>query len=396
MANPKLPDGPLTGVRVVDLSSIGMAPWAAQMLGDMGADVIKIETEEGDIFRHVHPQRHAGMSHAFLNINRNKRSVVLDAKSESGKTALLRLIGRADVFLTNVRPDALRRLKLDYDSVRAANPRLIHVTATGYGSGGPYGGRASLDDVIQAVSGVAWMQGLVGTDQPRYANSAIADKVCALYISNAIGNALYARERTGAGQAIEVPMFESMVAFNLLEHLGGLTFVPPAGPPGYTRLLNEFRKPQRSRDGWIAVVPYTDAQWVRFFTLAGRPELAGDPRYATQNARAKDFAGVYALLAELVAQRTNAEWVAVLDDADIPYAPVNSADDLLADRHLNAVGFWHDIHHPTEGNLKMTGLPVRYSDTPGTIHRHAPSIGEHTAEVLAELGLGPAATGGGK
>lgn len=389
MANPKLPDGPLTGIRVVDLSSIGMAPWAAQMLGDMGADVIKIETEEGDIFRHVHPQRHAGMSHAFLNINRNKRSAVLDAKSELGKTALLRLIERADVFLTNVRPDALRRLGLDYDSVRAGNPRLIHCTATGYGSDGPYGGRASLDDVIQAASGVAWMQGLVGADQPRYANSAIADKVCSLYIANAISTALYARERTGTGQAIEVPMFESMVAFNLLEHLGGLTFVPPEGPAGYTRLLNEFRKPQKSRDGWIAVVPYTDAQWARFFKLAGRPELAGDARYVTQSARARDFAGVYALLAEIVAERTNAEWVAVLDDADIPYAPVNGPEELLADRHLQAVGFWRDIEHPTEGHLKMTGLPVRYSDTPGTIRRHAPRIGEHTDEVLAELGLKP-------
>lgn len=385
--NPILPDGPLSGVRIVDMTSIGMGPLATQTLGDMGADVIKIESAAGDIFRHVTPQRHAGMSHPFLNINRNKRSIVLDAKSTEGKEAIQRLVQRGDVFISNVRSAALARLGLDYAALAQLNPRLIHCNCYGYSEDGPYGGRASLDDVIQAASGTAWFQGVVGSDQPRYVNAAIADKVVALYIANAIGMALYAREKTGRGQAIEVPMFETMVSFTLPEHLGGLTFVPPEGPAGYLRLLNEYRKPQKSRDGYIAVVPYTDDQWQRFFKLAGRPDLAASPRYQTAIERSKDYAGLYELVAGIVAGKTNAEWVALLDDADIPYSPVNSVDDLLEDRHLNAVGFWHDVEHPTEGKLKMTGLPVKFSDTPATIRRLAPNLGEHTDEVLREIGM---------
>jgi crotonobetainyl-CoA:carnitine CoA-transferase CaiB-like acyl-CoA transferase len=388
MAHPQLPDGPLTGIRIIDMTSIGMGPMATQMLGDMGADVIKIETEVGDLFRHVTPQRHHGMSHPYLNLNRNKRSVVLDAKTPEGKQAIVRMAEGGDVFVTNVRPAAMQRLGLDAAALCALNPRLVYCSCVGYATNGPYAGRASLDDVIQAASGAAWYQGLVGSDQPRYTNTAMADKVCALYISNAISMALLARERTGTGQAIEVPMFECMVQFNLLEHLGGLTFVPTEGPPGYARLINPFRKPQKTLDGWIAVVPYTDAQWVRFFELAGRPELGSDPQFQTSVARSRHYEALYAVAAELVASRTTAEWIALLDPADIPYSPVNSANDLLADRHLEATGFWHDVDHPSEGRLKMMGIPLRFSDTPGTIRRLAPGLGEHTQEVLQEIGLG--------
>ena len=387
MSHPTLPDGPLSGIRVIDMTTIGMGPMATQMLGDMGADVIKVEPAAGDTFRHVVPQRHHGMGHPFLNINRNKRSVVLDAKKPADREALQKMIAGADVFVSNVRPAALRRLELDPETLCAAFPRLVYCSCVGYGSDGPYAGRASLDDVIQAASGTAWYQGLVGTDQPRYTNTAMADKICALYISNAISMALVARATTGRGQAVEVPMFECMVQFNLLEHLGGRTFIPDEGSAGYVRLINEHRKPQRTRDGWIAVVPYTDDQWRRFFELAGRPDLALDQRFATAVARSRDYATLYAITAELVAARTTAEWIALLETGDIPYAPVNSVDDLIADPHLKACGFWHEVDHPTEGRLRMMGIPVRFSDTPGTIRRLAPTIGQHTDEVLQEMGL---------
>ena len=249
--------------------------------------------------------------------------------------------------------------------------------------------------MIQAASGTAWQQG-VGADAPRYVNAAVADKVCGLYISNAVSMALYARERTGRGQAIEVPMFETMVAFNLFEHLGGLTFVPDEGPAGYTRILNPWRRPYRSLDGYIAVVPYTDAQWMRFFRRVGRADLAADPRFAEATARSRHFAELYRLLEEIVATRTNADWIETLRDEDIPYAPVNTPADLVDDAHLRATGFWHEYDHPTEGRLRMTGIPVRLSETPGSIRRYAPNLGEHTEEVLREIGLAPPARDRGR
>ncbi len=380
------PTGPLDGYRVIDLTSIGMGPMATQLLGDMGADVIKVESPEGDLFRHVTPQRHPGMSHAYLNLNRNKRSVVLDAKTPEGREAMGRLIDGADVFVSNVRPEALARLGLDWASLRARNPRLVYCGCHGYGSDGPYGGRASLDDVIQAASGMAWFQG-VGTDAPRYVNTVAADKVCALYTANAITMALLARQRTGRGQAVEVPMFECLVSFMLPEHLAGATFIPPQGPPGYARLLNEYRRPCRSRDGFIAVVPYTEAQWRRFFTVVGRPEVMSDPRFATATQRSRHFPELYAMVEAIVAERTTAQWVDLLSREDIPFSPVNAVPDLIDDPHLKATGFWQDVDHPTEGRLRATGLPIRFSDTPGSIRRHAPGLGEHTEEVLRELGL---------
>jgi crotonobetainyl-CoA:carnitine CoA-transferase CaiB-like acyl-CoA transferase len=378
--------GPLTGVRVLDMTSIGMGPMATQLLGDMGADVVKVETDGGDVFRHVTPQRHAAMSHAYLNLNRNKRSAILDAKTPEGRDAILRLAEGSDVFVSNIRPDALARLGLDAAALLQRQPRLIHCGCYGYSERGPYGGRASLDDVIQAACGLAWFQG-IGAEQPRYVNGAVVDKVCGLYIANAITMALYAREKTGRGQSIEVPMFETMVAFTLVEHLAGLSFIPAEGPPGYSRILNPWRRPYRSRDGHIAVVPYTDGQWRRFFRCAGRADLADDPRFATAPARADVYPELYRIVEDCIAARTNAEWTALLRDQDIPYAPVNSTEDLIADPHLAAIGFWHELDHPTEGRLRMPGIPIRFSDTPGSIRRHAPSLGEHTKDILREIGM---------
>ena len=386
------PAGALEGVRVVDMTGVGMGPWATQMLADMGADVIKVESPGGgDIFRHVHPQRHPAMSHAFLNLNRNKRSVVLDAKRPAEREALLALVERADVFVSNVRPQALARLGLGYGQLRERNPRLIYCGCYGYSEAGPYAGRPAVDDTIQAASGLAWFQSTGGAPDenrpPRYVKSIIADKVAAMWVTQSIAMALFARERTGVGQAVEVPMFESLTAFMMVEHLAGRTFVPPEGPPGYNRITADSRKPFATRDGFLAVVPYTDPQWQRFFELADRPDLAADPRFAKLDARSRNIGELYALLEPIMASKTSAEWVALFSTADLPFAPVNSVDDLLADPHLQAVGFWHSMQHPTEGQLTLPGIPVHFSATPGSIRRHPPTLGEHTAEVLAELGI---------
>lgn len=382
--------GPLHGIRIIDMTSVGMGPMATQMLGDMGADVIKVESAEGDVFRHVTPQRHAGMSHTHLNLNRNKRSAVIDAKTAEGRAQLLELIASADVFISNMRAPAMRRLGLDYASLQPRFPELVYCACYGYSEQGPYAGRAAIDDTIQAASGMAWLQGAAGAEAPRYVNSVVADKVVALYVSNAVACALLARERGAGGQAIEVPMFECMVSFLAPEHLAGLTFVPPQGPAGYARLLNAYRRPFRTSDGYMSVVPYTTAQWQRFFALTGHPELAQDPRYLTLHSRSWHFPALYQYVESALGERSTAQWMQLLETADIPCAPVNDFESLLADPHLRATGFWHESEHPTEGRLIQAGLPVRFSRTPAEIRRHPPGLGEHTAEILDPTRTPPA------
>jgi crotonobetainyl-CoA:carnitine CoA-transferase CaiB-like acyl-CoA transferase len=377
--------GALDGVRIVDLTSVGMGPMATQLLADMGADVVKIEGAEGDVFRHVTPQRHHGMGHPHLNLNRNKRSVVLDLKTQGGMANLLALIASADVFISNMRAPAMRRLGLDAETLTKKYPKLIYCGCYGYSEKGPYAGRAAVDDTIQAACGLAWLQGDAGNEPPRYVKSVVADKVLALYVAQAVTAALFARERTGKGQAVEVPMFECMVSFLAVEHLAGKTFVPPEGPTGYSRLLNPFRRPFQTTDGYIGVVPYTDGQWRRFFEIIGAPELARDERYRTQQARSRHFGQLYEIIDVALKQKSTTEWFALLKDADIPFAPVNALDALLDDPHLAAIGFWRKLEHPTEGALIQAGLPISFSLTPMEVRRHAPGIGEHTEEVLVEV-----------
>lgn len=374
--------GALDGVRVIDLTGIGMGPMATQLLGDMGADVIKVESPGGDLFRHVTPRRNDGMSHAFVNLNRNKRSVVIDLKSAAGVEHLLRLLDGADVLISNLRPQAMRRLGLDPATLQGRFPRLIQCGCYGFGDAGPYAGRPAIDDTIQAASGLAWLQGRTGDREPGYVNTVAADKVVGLYAANAITAALYARERTGEGQAIEVPMFECMVAFTVAEHLSGRTFVPSLGEAGYDRLLNEQRRPFRTSDGHISVVPYTDAQWRRFFELSGHPEMAEDPRYRSASDRSRHFPELYRFVGDVIRLDSTEVWVRRLEDSDIPFSTVNSIDALLTDPHLQAVGFWREVEHPTEGTIRQAGFPVGFSATPADVRRHAPSLGEHTDEVL--------------
>jgi crotonobetainyl-CoA:carnitine CoA-transferase CaiB-like acyl-CoA transferase len=285
--------GPLSGIRIVDLTSVAMGPYATQIFGDMGADVIKIESHDGDVFRQLEPARTPGMGAMYLNLNRNKRSIALDLKDAGERAILLELIAGADVFVSNVRPASLRKLGLDYDALQGAHPRLIYCSVTGFSEKGPYAGRPAYDDIIQAMSGMAALQGHNGTNGPVYVNTMMADKVAGLTTTYAIAMALYERERSGKGQAIEVPMFETMVSFTLVEHLAGMTFKPAKANMGYERMLSPHRRPYRTKDGHLALLPYTTAQWHRFFEIAGSPELAKDSRFKDMAARSRNFDALY-------------------------------------------------------------------------------------------------------
>lgn len=386
--------GPLAGVRVVDMTSVGMGPYATQILGDMGADVIKVEAPEGDVFRHAEPALHPAMGAAFLNLNRNKRFAVLDLKRESDLGALKALIAQADVFVSNVRPASLRKLGLDYASLAPDHPRLIYCGAYGYAEHGPYAGQPAFDDIIQARSGMASFQG-ANEDGPRYVNTILADKVAGLTVAYAIPMALYERERSGRGQAIEVPMFETLVSFLAVEQLAGQTFVPPVGAAGYGRVMSPHRKPYRTSDGYLALLPYTSAQWARFFALAGRADLAADPRYASPAGRSANIDTLYATLADIVATRTTAQWLALLRDADIPHGEVPAFDTVLDDPHLRATGMVQEYDHPTEGRLRTVGIPTRFSRTPGNIRRLPQALAsiereDHEASPDDAVQAGPA------
>lgn len=378
--------GPLAGLRVLDLTSVVFGPLCTQILGDQGADVIKIEGPEGDTTRLTGPARNNGMAALFLGLNRNKRSLVLDLKQEAAKLALWRLIDTADVFVHSIRPQAVERLGFAPDTVLARNPRIVYAALTGYGTGGTYEGKPAYDDVIQGQSGIATlMSQLAG--EPRYAPMIIGDKTCGLVASQAITAALLARERTGKGQVVEVPMLETMAAFVLAEHLFGHTFDPPKGSIGYNRVLAPWRRPYKTKDGYIAMLVYTDAQWRRFWAIVGREELGRDPRFATMVARADNIAEVYRIAGECMLARTTDEWLGALEKNEIPAAHVRSLEALLEDEHLASVGFLQRLNHPSEGNLVLPSPPARFGTTPTAIARLQPRLGEHSREILHEAGL---------
>lgn len=379
------PPGPLDGIRVVDLTSVGMGPYATQILGDMGADVIKIESPEGDLFRHAAPYRHPGMGAAYLNLNRNKRSIVLNLKQENDLQILHGLVAKADVFVYSVRPQATRKLGLGYEAFCETNPRLIYCGVYGFSEEGPYAGRPAFDDIIQAMSGLAALQGQNNPDGPRYVNTIVADKTAGLTAAWAIAMALFERERSGRGQAIEVPMFETLVSFNLIEHLAGESFRPAVGAMGYERVLSPHRRPYRTKDGYIAVLPYTNRHWQSFFAIAGKPALAADPRFADPSSRSLNVGELYSILAASLAERTTAEWTKLLREADIPMTPVLTPQDLLDDPHLQQTGFFREEDHPSEGPIRTMAIPVRFSRTPGSIRRLAPQLDEHREEILEEV-----------
>jgi crotonobetainyl-CoA:carnitine CoA-transferase CaiB-like acyl-CoA transferase len=382
--------GPLRGVKVLDLTTVVLGPSATQALGDLGADVVKIEAAEGDTMRWIGPWRHEGMGPLFLWANRNKRSLRLDLKTPEGKEAAIELATQADVLVSNVRPQGLARLGLDYESIRRANPEIIYCAAVGYGAGGPDSGKAVYDDLMQAASGIAGLFGAVdGT--PRYAPINICDRIVGLYVVSAVTAALYHRAKTGQGQQIEVPMFETMTQFVLSDHIGGSAFAPSEGAMGYKRLLSRTRGPYPTKDGYIALVVYTNKHWEAFTRLVGEPDLlATDPRFKSQESRTQHAQDIGNYLAAHLPARSNAEWLELLHGIDIPACPVNAIEDLLGNPHLQAVGFFEEMEHPTEGAVNVARYPVRFAATPANIRRLAPNLGEHNGDFLRPAD-GPAA-----
>ena len=382
------PAGPLAGVRILDLTTVILGPFATQILAQLGAQVIKVESPDGDNMRHVGPMRHAGMGHIFLNANAGKQSVVLDLKHPQGREAALRLADTCDVFISNVRPQALARLGLDHQSLRLRNPRLIHVSCCGFHQDGPDAARPAYDDLIQGATGVPWLMQAYGNPQPAYAPTTLSDRVTGLHTVYAVTTALYARTQTGQGQAVVVPMFEAMAQFILGDHMAGLTFEPPQGEPGYARLLTPHRKPYATQDGMLCVLIYNDKHWQNFFAAIGESEgLGRDPRFITHSARAQHIDAVYEEVGRIMTTRTTAQWRTLLDQADVPNMPMNSPADLLSNPQLRATGFVREEVHPTEGTLHTLGHPTQWSDTPPARHLSpAPRLGEHTRSVLASVG----------
>ncbi|AJB27914.1 CaiB/BaiF CoA transferase family protein [Bordetella pertussis] len=380
--------GPLDGVRIVDLTTVLMGPFATQMLGDMGADVIKIEAPHGDVSRQIWPYRHPGMGHMFMNVNRNKRSVVLDLKHAEARKALFALLAGADALIYNIRPRAMARIGLSYDEVARHNPRLLYVGAFGYSQRGPYAAKPAYEDLIQGAVGLPHLFQRQGSQWPHYAPINLADRTVGLQIVNAVCAGLFCRERTGQGQRIDVPMFEAMLALVMGEHLGGAGFEPPVDGLGYNRILTADRRPFATRDGHICVLIYNDKQWQGYCRLIGRPELAADPRYATAASRSQQYSEINGLLASEFAQRDTQDWIAAFEAADIPVQKMNDLQDILDDPHLNAIDYFQEHPHPTEGTIRTTAPPVEWSGTPGGYRRHAPRLGEHTLEVLREAGIG--------
>jgi crotonobetainyl-CoA:carnitine CoA-transferase CaiB-like acyl-CoA transferase len=384
--------GPLAGIRVVDLTSALLGPLATQILGDMGADVIKVEPPEGDPIRALGPSRHPGMGAYFLNINRNKKSVALDLKRPAPRAALLKLVETADVFVHNMRLAAAERLGLDYRAVARHNPRIVYAAATGFKKDGTYRDRPSFDDVIQGESGLAALNGGVGRE-PRYVPMAVSDKICGYVLASAIGMALFHRERSGDGQEVHVPMLETMVAFNLADHFWHGVLAEPEKGLGYPRMLTEHRRPFPTKDGHICILATTDTQSRHLFEAIDCPELADDERFSTLARRTDNIGELYEIVIDRMRRRTTAEWRERLDRFDVPNGVVTDLEGLLADPYLAETGFFQQVRHPSEGTMLTTAIPVMFSGSPGASFRlPPPCLGEHTRSVLAELGYSEAET----
>ena len=378
--------GPLAGVRVLDLTAVVLGPLATQILGDYGADVIKVEAPEGDRMRaNGVARRPRGLSSIFLAINRNKRSLCIDLKTPDGVAAIKRLLPTVDVLVHNMRLAAVQRLGLGYEAAAALNPRLVYCVASGFGQDGPDEAKPAFDDVIQAACGLA---ALLGHDsgRPDYIPSLIADKTTALALTNAVLAALFERTRSGRGQFVEVPMFETMVAFTLAEHLGGLTFEPPAGAAGYRRLLAGGRRPAPTRDGHVAMLPYSGEQWREFFRRSGHEDLASKYNFDDRHERNARIREIYDDMASVTRQMSSAQCLALCESLDIAATRIHTIDELPAHPHLRAVGLFQRSEHPSEGAIVSVRPPTRFARTPASVRRPAPRLGEHNDEVLREAG----------
>ena len=383
--------GALSGLKVLDLTNTLMGPFATQILGDMGADIVKVEPPEGDPVRGLGPARHDGMGAIFLQTNRAKRSIVLDLKQERGREALLRIAGVCDLFVYNMRPAVMERLRLSYADLAAVAPSIVYAGLFGFGQDGPNAARPAYDDLIQGLTALPSLALTAGASEPRYVPLALADRMVALYGVGAIMAALWHRERTGEGQRLDIPMFETMAGVVLADHMGGRLFDPPEGPTGYARLLSKDRRPYATRDGYVCALIYNDGQWRRFLQAVGRSELwTSDPRFGSIGARTRHIDEIYGMVADLMRERTTADCMALLEGADIPAAPLNTLDDLIDDPHLAAKDFFADVDHPSEGALRMPGIAAQFSRTRASLGRHAPRLGEQSREILREAGFSDA------
>ncbi|MEZ5741525.1 MAG: CoA transferase, partial [Burkholderiaceae bacterium] len=359
------PTGPLSGYRIIDMTTVLAGPFATQIAGDYGADVVKIEPPEGDVMRLGGAKRHEQMGPLYLHANRNKRSVVLDVKQPAAREAVLRLAQGADAFVHNIRPAAMARLGLSYDDLKAVNPGIVYLNLVGYGHKGPYAGKPAYDDLIQGVGGIAGAFTMIEGQEPRFVPAVIADRLSGLNAAHALIAALLHRERTGQGQMVEVPMFESVVQVMLGDNLGGLSFDPPAGPPGYNRLTTPNRRPYKTRDGYICVLIYTDRHWQSFFKAIGRPEIwRDDPRFADQVTRTRHYDEAYGMVADFLLERGTAEWLELLTANDLPAVPMSRIEDLQHDAHLLQSGMLETIEHPTEGRIRQIRPPAYFSASP--------------------------------
>jgi crotonobetainyl-CoA:carnitine CoA-transferase CaiB-like acyl-CoA transferase len=379
--------GPLAGIKVIDMTTVLMGPYATQTLGDYGADIIKVESPDGDVTRLIGPSRHPGMGPVFLNTNRGKRSICLDLKKPAGREVVLRLLKDADVLVYNVRPQAMTRLNLGYDLVSQINPRLIYAGVFGFGQDGPYAAKPAYDDLIQGGSGLAHLMAVGGDDTPRYVPNALVDRIVGLTAVGAISASLVHRERTGRGQRLDIPMFETMTSFVMGDHMGGLTFEPPLDRGGYARHLSRDRRPYKTADGYICVIVYNDKQWNAFFTASGREDLRNDPRFATFSGRTANIDAVYAELARILETRTTDEWTELLTGADVPVMPMHDLESVLQDPHLAATGFFPVVEHPSEGPIRSMRVAANWSETKAEPSRLAPRLNEHGEAILREVGF---------
>ncbi|MPZ42300.1 MAG: CoA transferase [Betaproteobacteria bacterium] len=378
------PRGPLAGIRILDLTTVLLGPYATKFLGDLGADVIKIETITGEPRRHYGPARNPGMGCQFINLNRSKRAIAIDLKQAAGRDAFLRLVATADAVVHNSRAQAMARLRLDYESLRAVKPDIVYCGAVGFGRGGRYAARPAYDDVIQGLTALPSLLGRI-CGRPQFVPINLADRVCGVYLANAVLAALLHRVRSGEGQEVEVPMFETMAEFVLSEHIWEHSFEPPVDFKGEIRLFD--RRPYATQDGYISLMASTDRQFRAFCDLIGRPQLKSDPRFENRTQRSRHLKEVYAITEEVLRTRTSAEWLALLDEADIPAAPLHTLESLLHDPHLDDVGLFEIRDHPTEGALRTMRLPLRFFGSRPHNARPSPHLGEHTEEVLREAGL---------
>jgi crotonobetainyl-CoA:carnitine CoA-transferase CaiB-like acyl-CoA transferase len=379
-------EGPLKGIKIIDASSVLMVPYCTKLLADMGAEIIKIETLDGDITRHIGPTVNKGMGAVFLNINRNKKSVCIDLKSPEGRLIIYKLIKISDVFVSNIRKNALAKIGLTHSHFKKINPKIITANAVGFSSKGPYSGLPAFDDTIQAISGMAAYQE-VYSNQPSYTSGATADKVTGLMLGMSIISALFQREKKGIGTQLEVPMMETMVDFTLVEHLYGYNFIPPKAPPIYPRQSSPNRRPYKTLDGYIAVMPYSDEQWLRFFKLIKKENIFQDPKYSSAESRNENIDKLYFIMSESLEKEKTDYWIKNLKQNDIPATKVNFPEDIFNDKHLKETSFFKKSKHPTEGDLLSPNFPVEFDEDRNEDTLHAPNLGENTKDILSDLGF---------